>query len=176
MDRDKMIVEIIANGKAFTEADKELLGKMDDAALEKVHAMSAAPEKPAENKAKEEEKPKAPEAPAVLTNTEQPKTVEDYIANAPAEMQGVLRNGLSAYKAEKTKLITVIKANKKCTFTSEQLEAKDIAELKAIAAFAIEEKPQANNANFSGQGDPAPLDNEAAVEPLVMPGLYEKKA
>ena len=91
-----------------------------------------------------------------------PKTLESFVASAPAEFQAILNQGLAAHKQEKDRHIAVIIANDKCKFTKEVLEAKPLEELQAIAALceaAPAEKPVPNYA-----GAATPVGNSAKTE------------
>jgi len=104
-------------------------------------------------------------------------TAEEYInKKVPAELKGVFQSGLASYKANKAKLIDVITSNEKNTFTKEQLEAKDLDELKSImslAAHTSEQKENIELLNYTGQGDP--INNEMEEEPLELPVLNFKE-
>jgi hypothetical protein len=120
---------------------------------------------------------KAPEAPVVNSvPAPQPKTVDEYITSAPAEIQQVLRNGLSSYKAQCQQLIGVITANTANVFSKEQLEKKDLAELQAIAKLAqnaaTPKQPEVPVVPlFNGQGM-EPVNNDGKpVEPLALPAM-----
>lgn len=139
MNKEEIVNALIEQNKALEE-NKEVLMALDEDVLQKL--MSAKKEvKPEEAK---------PQTPAV--NTEQPKTVEDYINAAPTEMKEVLTNSLSTYKQRKAKLVSGIMANKKSTFTKEQLEKMAMPDLEALANLAIEEKPE-NIDRFDGMGN-----------------------
>lgn len=180
MDKTKLVDALISNAATqWEESDRESLMALDEKVLNKMlpvenkktpeeiakeeAAKKAADEKASKNaenaKMMDEEEEKAMKDKKTACN----QTAEEFISNAPKDIQEVLTNGLSSYKAEKAKVIATIVANKKNTFTKEQLETKNMDELKAIAALAVNEKP----ANYSGQGDTEVVDN--AETPLVMP-------
>jgi len=115
--------------------------------------------------AKNEEGEETPSEPEEET---EPKTAEEYIAKAPEGIRDMLEAGLAAHNAEKDKLITTITSNKACTFTKEQLRAKPLAELKAIASLAVQ--PKKPTANYAGQAD-TPDVTTNTEEPLVAPVL-----
>jgi len=99
-------------------------------------------------------------------NTQTPQTVEQYIQNAPVEMQGVLNEGLAMHRQQKKALIDGLLANQNNSFTKEQLEAKDLGELKSLAQLA-----GTSTQNYKGQGGAIPRNNDdsTTVEPLDMP-------
>ena len=61
---------------------------------------------------------------------------EEYIQQAPIEIREVLNEGLRMHREQKEALIKVLKENKNCVFTEEQLKAKDLLELLALAKLA----------------------------------------
>ena len=67
---------------------------------------------------------------------DKPQTVEEYISNAPEEMQDVLRDGHKMHKERKSKIVQELLVNKRNTFTEDALSLKDIAELEALAELA----------------------------------------
>ena len=62
-----------------------------------------------------------------------PQTVEDFIANAPAEMQETLGRSVKRDKAIKIKLVEGLMGNKRNEFSKEALEVKSLAELESLA-------------------------------------------
>ncbi len=99
-------------------------------------------------------------------------SAEDYInTKVPDGLKGVLRSGLASYNAGKTKLIEVITTNKKNTFTKEQLEAKDLDELKSLATLAADTEKQQEAVvtalNYGGQSDP--VTNTTEETPMDEP-------
>jgi hypothetical protein len=83
---------------------------------------------------------------------------------------------MTSYKAEKSQLISVVTANKRNIFTKDQLELKDLNELKALAQLATDEKkPETTTANYAGQGDPGKQVG-SGVEALPLPVMnFDKK-
>ena len=111
------------------------------------------------------------------TVNQKPITEDEYIANAPESMRGMLKNHKKTYDTQKAKLVEFITANDQNIFTPECLEKKDIEELTAIAKLSAnkeEEIPGSEPvANYIGQG--SIVDNHKE-EPLVMPSLEVAKA
>ena len=160
MEKGQIIEQLISNKETkWQETDREYLTSLTEEILEKMIPVENATDEKnvadaaaiAEEKKKKEEEAKKKEeaAAAAAKNAEQPQTVQDYVAKAPKEIQDVLTNGLSSYNKEKAKLIGVITANKKNTFTKGQLEVKNLEELQAIASLAIPPK----EVSYDGQGD-----------------------
>lgn len=111
--------------------------------------------------------PEAPPPPAAQTKI---VSLQDYISQAPKEIQEVLTNSMEVYNEEKKKLIETIKANKANTFTVEALETKPLSELRAIAALAA----PTPTANYTGLA-PVPTSNQVE-EALEIPMIsFAKK-
>jgi hypothetical protein len=102
-----------------------------------------------------------PAAPAAAV----PLTVEQYIEAAPAPVRNFLNRALSREEERKTSLITSIRANSRNRFSEDQLKAKDLDELEALAALAVEAP-----AGYQGNGfafDADPLTVHSAPAPRV---------
>lgn len=87
-----------------------------------------------------------------------PVTLNQYVANAPPEIQDMLKSGLRMQQERRDALIETITANEANTFTDEYLATKDLEELTAIAALATNNsKPgtSGRTLRFTGQGDVA---------------------
>jgi len=95
---------------------------------------------------------------------DQAETVEEYVSNAPEEMQEVLRDGLRMHKAKKTEIVSNILKNKRNKFTEDQLNSKDISELEALAELAQSAPPDFSLNSPSGKP-------EADEETLDIPSL-----
>ena len=103
---------------------------------------------------------------------EEVTNVEHYISRAPQAIRDVLREGVTAHNAEKSKLVNAITANKANRFSKDYLMRKPISELRCIASLATNGR---RTANFSGAADAGPVDN-AGEEPLVAPVMsFEKR-
>jgi len=186
MNKEQLIESLISNkATKWEESDKEFLMAQDDAALEKMIPIKnektkeeiAAEEEAA--KTAEEKKKKEEEKAAASKNEEsgnEKETAQSFIEKAPKEIQDVLTNGLNTYNKEKARLVGFITSNKKNTFTKEQLESKNVDELKAIAKLAADENQQ-KEANYNGQLDAGDIDlNEEQEEPLKTPVMnFDKK-
>jgi len=134
------------------EDDKDKDDK-DKAADDKTGDDKTGDDKTADDKSEEEDE-----------TTENEITVDEYIKKAPTELQGVLRSGLAAHNATKAKLIKIVTSNKRNKFTKEQLQTKELDELRALAALATDP-------NYSGQGDPVDNVEEDEEEPMETPTM-----
>ena len=165
MKKDEIVDGLIANtGNQWGEDDRQTLMDTPDAVLNAM-AKDMDDEDEDKMKAKKGKKPtanadadgdKTPVQAAAEQGAEgiapapqpaaQPvaNTTEAYIAQAPAEVQSLLRNGLAAHNAEQERLIGVITSNANNRFTKEFLATKDLQELQGLAAIA---QPVANAAD-----------------------------
>ena len=82
-----------------------------------------------------------------------PTTMEAYIDAAPDEMKDVLKSGAEMHRNKKKEIVDGILANKRNKFTAEDLTAKPMSELEAIAELA-------HTPDFSGRGGQEPHSNE----------------
>jgi len=193
--KKKTVDSLIANETTrWKEGDREVLMAIEEEVLEKMiptvnqesDVDKAAKDKAAEDAAKAEaEKNKSASEEATVTNAaaageekgkkkeEKPvenMTAEEYISKkVPTELKGVFRSGLASYNATKDRLIDIITSNEKNIFTKEQLEAKDLDELKALVSLAVhteEQEEQLGTLNYAGQRDAAHVEEE---EPLDVP-------
>ncbi len=193
MLKKDIVAKLIKNSK-FESKDEEWLMSLNEEQLEKML--------PVENEGDEEskgEEEKKKEGTATATTEAPVSTEEDtkvippkaekeemeetpaenvsqYIAKAPKAIQGMLNNGLTAYKAEKAQVIARISANQNNPYSKEALEAKELPELKNLEALCG--KPaSAPVANQYGINLPiAQVDNtEHVEEALVAPTLNFSK-
>ncbi len=134
-----------------------------------MEAVANAAKKGAEEATAKEEEEAAAEAKGEETK---PQTANEYIAKAPKEIQSMLRNGMASYTSEKAKVIAFIIENERCAFTKEQLEAKDLSELKTLAALSAntEERKETLESlnNYSGQAEVVSSEDEEE-EPMEQP-------
>lgn len=154
MTKAQLVDALIANKSThWAEADRATLTGMDEKVLEKMAPVANADDgkepvkTPVQKAAEEGAAPVNPQQgqPAPTGNTAAPAaplTVDQYIANAPAGLQDVLRTGMLAHNTEKARLVGVITANKANRFTSEQLNEKSIGELQMLAEIAQSAQPQ----------------------------------
>jgi hypothetical protein len=186
---DKAFEKLVKNEDAAAQAlkDKDELEKRAKEATDKYAKLTAnmTPEEIAQldKKGVEDATKKGAEGLNPTTNDKKPVTVDDYINNAPPEMKGMLRHGINAYSQQKAHLIKSITANERNRFTEQQLNAKEIDELEALAALAVPAAPTgqpAPIANYFGAAVPAPTTNAqpgiTIDEPLLVPTMdFSKK-
>jgi hypothetical protein len=175
MDKQKLVDSLISNKiTLWEEKDRESLMAMNEDVLAKmipIENRKSADEIAAEEEAKKKKEEEAKKNEETIKNEPpKPQTAKEYIEKAPKEIQAVLSNGLDTYNQVKTRLIGVITANKKNIFTKEQLESKDVNELRGIARLCAEDEKDITKNDYSGQGDPVidpPITEEAYVMPVM---------
>lgn len=179
MNKKQKVDALIANsGGALTDGDRERLMAFTETQLDRItFATNAGTTAPPVVKPE----PTAPVAPVVVpavTNKEEKGeqkivSLADYVNNAPAEVREVLNHSLSVYSEEKTRLVDGILANKANVFTKEQLGAKNITELQAIARLAGYDSRAASAAiaNYGGQAPVGEGTQSGGEECMTMPAL-----
>lgn len=173
MDKKKVIDGLIANEKnKFCEDDRKWLDSLKEEQFDKIVLFTNQdPEKKPEEEPTKPPEPKPTDPPEPTTpepkpeGNEQPVTVDEYIAKAPAEVASFLTRAVAAENEKKEVLVKELVANKRCKFTEEQLKAKDVGELEQLAELA-------NVAvDFTGRtGASATKEPEA----MTMPPTFEK--
>jgi hypothetical protein len=79
--------------------------------------------------------------------------IEKYLQGLPPVMQGMVRNGLASYEAEKRKLVKAITSNKRNRFSEAWLmQIQDMEQLRGMADLATGGMQQPTN-NYGGQAD-----------------------
>ena len=191
MKKQEMVDAIIAcNTNSWGKDDSETLMAMDEVALQKLTEGDSAAKSAVENAAKkgaddatakltvnkEEGKETVAEtkvtvAPEVkVVENKKPQTAEEYIKEAPAEIQNVMNGMLCNYKAAKANTIKRIIDNEKNIFSQEELERKELPELTKLSALLPGKEEAVTVLNFDGQGDVGDITNNKE-EPLIMPGV-----
>lgn len=175
MGKKEKVEAIIANTE-WEEDDRDFLMKMDEKKLDRLlpktneAGSETPPENPEENNPVADDKGTKTEETAAAPATNAAPTVEQFIANAPAEIREVLQDSLQTHAQRKASLIAEITANKKNIFTKEQLASMNANELTAIAALAkVEEKAPAAKPNFYGMAPVVDNAGAEAEEALVAP-------
>jgi hypothetical protein len=157
MDKVKFIKDLIANDATeFTAEDEPWLTSLSEAQLKKLEpkktptpapaptpALNTASATPQADPTAQAAADQARQAAAATQAAAQaaaaaakPKTLEQYISDAPKEIQSVLSQGLKLQKDRRDHLVKGLLATNRCKFTKEQLEAKDIDELETLSQLA----------------------------------------
>lgn len=142
MKKDELIKALIdCPHNTLAANDEEWLKALSEEKLQAMrHIEKADPPKANDAmdppKAKEGDKPKGNDGDAAADEAKRPETVEEYIANAPSEIQGMLRRSVARDQQIRDDLVKGLLANRRNKFTEGQLNAKDIDELQALADLA----------------------------------------
>lgn len=145
MDREAQVKSLIAGGY-WGEANREFLTGLEDgqfAEVLAVHSAYKANVDAAQKKKDEEEEKARLEAEAAKSK---PKTMQEFLASAPAEVRESIEDGLKLHQEKKDALIAGLKANKRNAFSDEELRAKKMDELVKLSRLAEVET------DFSGRG------------------------
>jgi hypothetical protein len=190
MDKKVIVDKILAANTGWAETDREFLMGLTPERLALVGKPTAnkepekktdppaapAPTAPAANVAPAA--PAAPAAPVVnkgdVLKALQALTADEYIANAPVGIRGMLLDGMAQANNERTTLIAEITGNAANSFTAEQLAAKETPELRSLAKLARgmgggSDLYSSYRPNYAGAAAAPPVGN--AAEPLAGPGL-----
>lgn len=182
------VAALIANdGSNYTKEDTEWLEDMEEAQLDKMIAnvskdisdeekkslVTAAVEKAFEDAINNGEMVKVEKKDP--DKKEIPPTAEEYIANAPGEIQDVLRTSLNMHKEKKVALVQQIVANEQNRFAQAQLETKGVDELENIAALIPLKVVDEEGQRISYAANSGANANANKEEPLEMPVMEVKK-
>ena len=155
MDKDVFIDKLIANeSNEFKEEDKEWLKNLEEEHLQKFAPLEEADPTPRAD----------PEPNAGPGEEPVPMTLEQYIADAPAEVGAVLSEGIRLQEDKRSALVSGVIANEKNSFTKEQLEEMTTPTLENLAKLA-------GNEDYSGRGAPRAQVNDSNAPP-VMPKVF----
>jgi Uncharacterized protein conserved in bacteria (DUF2213) len=187
MTKNEIVDALIENEKtSWTEEHRETLMDLDDGILTNMHndlvELTKEIAKATENKEEKKEIPAVTnEKKETMKNAEtpKPKTMEQYISEAPPEIQEALRMSVNVMNNEKARLIETIMANERCTFTKEYLETLKPDVLGAMAKLAVVETTTNDNQRiipiFSGQQDVS-VNGGKLPEPLLLPTMNFDKS
>jgi hypothetical protein len=168
-EKVQMLIE--HEGTRFEEKDREWLLSLNAEQIDRLIPV----EKPAAAPAPKPEATAAAVAVAATANAG--KSVDQYIADAPPEMRGMLANAFREYQGKKATLVADLVANKNCRFTKEQLEGMETEALQNLTDLAkgaaVAPAPEVNGV-FTGRA-PAPtvMNADTKVEPLAVPTVND---
>ncbi len=97
-------------------------------------------------------------------NTQSAPTLEQYIGQAPPELQQVLNEGVRMHRDRKDKLIKGLSASEKCDFTEGELKAMDVLALEKLTKLAAVP-------NYAGAG--GGMNNNEREDPNAPPRPIE---
>lgn len=160
-DLEKRVAALIANPKTqFIESNAAILNGLSENAIKE---MEDAAEKLPEQKQKEPETKQKESEPAAASSTTQAtlptstsitpqeavkeeavkllggtnaKTAEEFIDEAPSEMQEVLLEGLSMHRGRKAELVKNLAANTRCDYSEKELATMSVKNLEKLAKLA----------------------------------------
>lgn len=163
MNREAVIKGLIAHTKApFTDADQDYLTALTDERLEdfaksfECDCQTGEPIEANTDKSGNEPGP----ASAVRANT-----AEEFIEQAPAEMQDMLKDGLKLHRERRTQLIEGIKANAANPYSDEELRAMSNEGLEKVSRLAS----AGGAVDYSGRGGPRDTVQANADDENVAP-------
>ena len=179
MDREARIKALAEKITDLSEEDREMLKaiKTDEQFERITNAMLVEPKdneaEEAARKATKEEEEAAAKAKETKGNEDKPKTLDESLAEMPKDLAAHTRRALARENAYKDELVKQLKENKRCSFTEDQLRAKDVDELEVLADMAEVE------VDYSGVsvGDMATNEDDSVPEPPdLVKVLQEKRA
>ena len=189
--KTELIQKLLGNtNSGWTEKDKVVLDTLTESQLEALLAkapqnkmMSEEDWKKTEEEEKEKGKKNAEQKKEIEVKMEsmvgnkedkKPLTAEEYISNAPSDIQEVLKEAVATRNFEKEKLTKVITDNKNCAFSKEFLSTKPLGELRGLAKLAEAKVETPGNPvqmfNYSGQAEVVTTAN-AEVRILDLPTM-----
>lgn len=174
---EELVTMLIENeNTSFDEEDREWLSSLDESTLKKLEPKEK--EAPVSNEKNPVEKAVEKGAEGVTANENKGEektkanTVDEYIANAPAEMQEVLRSGYRMHTEKKTAIVNAILANKSNKFSEDQLKKKDLDELENIQALMGTGSKDYSGANPEVNTSGEDSDEE---EPMDIPVMFANR-
>jgi hypothetical protein len=188
MARKELIEALTANGSvSWKEEDHERLLALgcDEFANELTQQMSANADSEESDAAADdttaggdsEESPEVNEDESdaeaggdVTDNADQ--TMDQFIDNAPAHLQGQLKDALKTHSEKRTNLVATIKANKLNKFSDADLAALSEAQLENIVALS---QTAGGNYGLRPMGDAPVTANVGEIEPMESPVPFANK-
>jgi len=163
---EELVNDLIANESTqYTEDDREWLATLEEGQLEKM-APASTPNTPAT--------PEADNPPTKIVDNSAapaaPVNTKDYIAAAPPEIQEILRSGVRMHSDRKAALVAALVANKRCTFTEDDLNARSVVELEGLTALAVDISFEAAGATLTDNST-----EEADLDFTPAPTIFEIK-
>lgn len=143
-EKRKLVVQELVKNGHFCEKSVEWLETMEAAQFDQIVALAAKKEEPVTPVT-------PPVSPAPAINEEKkdiPKvlTFNEILATADPEDREMFEEGRKLGRAKKDAMVKGIMANKRNRFTEDQLKAKPLAELEALAELAVETPSYLGNA------------------------------
>lgn len=182
-EKEKIVNGLIDNEKTkWEEGDKEFLLTLEDDQLVKFEPVEVEPEdspndpQPSEGTARHGDP--SPEQNKEKEKDDKEVTVNEYVQNAPPEIQDMLKEGLATRSEQKKNLVANILKNEKNRFTEDQLNAKPLGEIQAIAELCGNEEETTDPGhpqfqfNYAGVAGSAVNNSEPEeIKPLGLPAM-----
>jgi hypothetical protein len=169
--------ELIANSSGtYDDNDLAWMTTMTPDQFDKFEKNTLSPKK--EEKKTVNEEPKKEVKQEKETVNEKKFSYQEWMSQAPPEVQAVMNEATTALKTQRVSLIQAILAANSEVFTEDELKTKSMDDLRKLAAFAQKfEKKQEEDDTFAFIGNMGFSPKERAVhneEPLVPPSLFDK--
>jgi hypothetical protein len=167
VDKEALVQALIDNAATkFTADDQEWLMTLEEEQLTKLEPEEEeTPPEPTAVTPSEETPPAEGEPTEVEPIAAAAPTVEDYVKNAPSEIQEVLNTGLRMQRARRNDLVKALLENARNKFTKEQLQAKPLDELENLASLADVPDYSAAGAILQNASS---VDDDAPPEPKLV--------
>lgn len=161
-ERVMLVDDLIANCECWDEADKPILNRFSDEKLQLLVKNACGPDDE-EDYEDDTEDEGAGRKPSDVMNERKPKTAQEWMAEAPAEIRSVVANAITFETEQKKTLIAQIVANSNKALTVDFLKTKELSELKTLArAFPTKSNDDTLMPLYFGAA--APAANESADE------------
>lgn len=173
MDKKQKIDYIIGtNQMGHDEAKRPILEALSDGDLEWQYKMA---ERFRNCKSCNGEVEATPDKVVIVNQKEEPikpKTVQEYVKDAPDEVRDLITNGVRMHNERKTSLVKALMENKRNKFSQEKLNKMPIDEIESLIALAQVD------VDFGGQGGvfhSQLKDNERQLDGSGVPDAPEMK-
>ena len=169
--KEELVAQLIANCDCWTEEDREVLNSLPEEKLQALLKCGEAPE-PVQNQQAEPEQEPEPAA------NEKSKTLEEWLQEAPVEVQRAVRNAMDAERRERESLVEKLVANAEESQRDalrQTLLSKSLDDLRLMESL-IPPKPEPVANRISYVAPPAgPPQKDGTVEVLELPVMnYDK--
>lgn len=146
---------LIANTRSnWTERDRPMLEKLDEATLIRLEQQPVAPEPPAPTKA---------------------RTLEELMAECAPEVRESHQEALDNVLERKQAAVTTLMANKKCPFSEEELRSMTAKRLEQMVAMTMPEQDELNvRPSYAGRGLPHMREIPEEEQPPPPPNTFQR--
>lgn len=106
---------------------------------------------------------------AATRTTETPRTADEYVAQAPAEVREVLEEGLRMQREERDSLVSSLKDNPRCEFDESELRGMELKTLRRMHRLAASADYTGRAGHQFGTRQNASEDQTIPEPPTVFP-------